>query len=251
MLYKIDTLIGGDIVSEGGKIGTVSDVLFDDREWVIRYLVVDTGDWLSSRKTLISPRSLLKPKFDESVFPVKLTRKQIENSPPISADEPVSRQHEIEFLGYYGLDPYFITTARGPVGEPPVPLTEETPSKLEENDKTAVKEPDPHLRSAKHVTGYHIQATDEEIGHVEDFFVDDESWTVRYMVIDTRNWLPGKKVVLAKDWIEKVSWEESKVFVSVARETVKNSPEYIPSSPLTREYEIQLYKYYQRPTYWE
>lgn len=249
MLRKVDTLIGVDIVSEGGKIGTITDVLFDDREWIIRYFLVDTGDWLSSRKTLISPHSLSEPKFDEHVFPVKLTREQIKGSPSISADEPISRQHETDFHDYYGLNPYF-TIARGATGEPQAPLNESEAGEVEENAEVATKEADSHLRSANHVTGYHIQATDEEIGHVEDFFVDDEVWNIRYLVVDTRNWLPGKKVVLATDWIDRVSWDHKKVFVAVTKETVKNSPEYISKAPLTRAYEKRLHQYYERPTYW-
>jgi hypothetical protein len=107
-----------------------------------------------------------------------------------------------------------------------------------------------HLRSTREVIGYNIQASDGEIGHVEDFIVDDETWIIRYMVVNTRDWLPGKKVLVAPRWIEKVTWAESKVYVELTRESVKNSPEFDPSAPVNREYETKLYDYYGRPKYW-
>jgi hypothetical protein len=109
---------------------------------------------------------------------------------------------------------------------------------------------DSHLRSTREVSGYHIQAADGEMGHVEDFIVDDETWAVRYLVIDTRNWWPGKKVLVSPRWIDSVSWSESKVFVNLTREAIKQSPEYLEESLLTRDYEAALYRHYNRPAYW-
>ena len=109
---------------------------------------------------------------------------------------------------------------------------------------------DSHLRSTQAVTGYHIQAADGEIGHVEDFIIDDETWAIRYLVIDTRNWWPGKKVLISPQWIDRISWDESKVFVNLSREAVKKSPEFTKESLLTREYETDLHRSYDRPGYW-
>jgi hypothetical protein len=110
---------------------------------------------------------------------------------------------------------------------------------------------DPHLRSTDDVSGHNIQAADGEIGHVEDFIVDDETWAIRYLIIDTRNWWPGKKVLISPKWIERVSWSESKVFVNLLRETIKQSPEYTEESPLTRDYETKLHRHYNRQEYWD
>jgi hypothetical protein len=109
---------------------------------------------------------------------------------------------------------------------------------------------DSNLRSVKVVTGYHIEAKDGAIGHVEDFILDDEDWTIRYMVVDTRNWLPGKKVLIAPCLIRSVRWDESKVHVDLPRDLVEASPEYDPSAPVNREYETRWYDYYGRPKYW-
>jgi hypothetical protein len=109
---------------------------------------------------------------------------------------------------------------------------------------------DSHLRSTDEVTGYHIEAADGEIGHVKDFIVDDETWAIRYLEIDTRNWLPGKKVLLSPQWINNVSWPQSKVYVDLTRETIQNSPEWDDTIPVTREYEYRLHEYYARSPYW-
>jgi hypothetical protein len=108
---------------------------------------------------------------------------------------------------------------------------------------------DPHLRSTRDVSGYDIQATDGEIGHVEDFIIEDETWMIRYLIIDTQNWWPGKKVLISPQWIERISWEESKVFVNLTCEAIKQSPEYTEAS-LTREYETALHRHYNRQEYW-
>ena len=109
---------------------------------------------------------------------------------------------------------------------------------------------DSHLRSTNDVSGHHIQASDGDIGHVEDFIIDDETCAIRYLVIDTRNWWPGKKVLVATQWIESVSWSELKVFVNLTREAIRQSPEYTEESLLTRDYEALLHGHYDRQGYW-
>ena len=109
---------------------------------------------------------------------------------------------------------------------------------------------DPNLRSTAAVSGYHIQAVDGEIGHVEDFIIDDETWAIRYLVVATRNWFPDKRVLVSPRWIERVSWGESKVFVNLSQPTIEQSPEYFENAPLSREYEVELHRHYDRPGYW-
>ena len=75
----------------------------------------------------------------------------------------------------------------------------------------------------KAVTGYHIEATDGEIGHVDGFVVDDEAWAIRYIEVATRNWWPGKKVLVSPAWIERVSWPDSKVYAGLSREAIKSA----------------------------
>jgi hypothetical protein len=169
------------------------------------------------------------------VFPVKLTKEQVEKSPHIHADQPVSRQMEGDLYGYYGWLPYWHAGAYAAAV---------AASASSEQDG------DPHLRSTKQVIGYHIQATDGEIGHVEDFVFDDETWTIRYLVVNTQNWLPGKSVLVSPQWVKEVSWAERKVHLDLKRGVIEESPEFDPSVPVNREYEVRLYDYYGRPHYW-
>jgi hypothetical protein len=110
---------------------------------------------------------------------------------------------------------------------------------------------DPHLRSAREVTGYHVQATDALIGHLQDFLIDDRSWAIRYIVVDTRNWWPGKHVVIPPEWIKRLDWEGLTMNVDVTRNTVRGAPEFDPALEFTREYEASLYRHYHRPAYWQ
>ena len=250
MLRSIKELYGYRILAKDGDIGWVHGFLFDDRAWTVRYLVVDVGTWLPGRKVLIVPAALGEPEWQTNSFPVQLTKNQVRNSPEIDTDKPVSRQHESKIHRYFGWGPYWLL-----VGRHGIDSVSSAPFKSKQGmDKLLASESpgeDPHLRSTKKVTGYRLHAKDGEIGHVEEFILDDSIWTIRYMVVDTRNWLPGKKVLLSPLWIEKISWEESKVHVDQTREEVKNSPRYDASVPVNRRYEERLYDYYGRPKYWK
>ncbi len=233
MLRSLKEVLGYTIMATNDTLGSVSDFYFDDKLWTIRYLVIDTGTWLPGRQVLVSPHALSQPDWETRLFPVLLTREQIENSPSIEMDKPVSRQDEIALQEYYEWPTYW--------------PTEEAPAA---KAVTIQKEGDPHLRSTAEVVGYNIQARDGEIGHLEDFIVEDDNWIVQYMVVDTRNWLPGKKVIVAPDWTTAIDAEGSNVYVDLTKETIENSPPYDPSVPVNREYEERLYDYYGRPRYW-
>jgi len=245
MLNKAKTLKGYKLNSRDGEIGRVKEFFFDDRHWTIRYLVVDTGDWLTERQVLISPYALGFVNKDEQTISVDLTRKQIEDSPSLNTDKPVSRQFEESYYGYYGWPTYW----NGSHAWGPTPYIERDHEKSATSNQGG-KAWDPFLRSTHDVSGHSIQATDGEIGHVEDFFVDDQTWAIRYLVIDTRNWWPGKKVLISPKWIERVSWREAKVFINLTCEAIKQSPEYPQESLLMREYETDLHRHYDRQGYW-
>jgi hypothetical protein len=245
MLNKAKTLKGYKLDSLDGEIGKVKEFYFDDRHWAIRYLVADTGNWLTGRQVLISPYALAAVNKEEQHIAVNLTQKQIEGSPSLNSDKPVSRQFEESYYGYYGWPMYW----GGPFmwgAYPYIMHDQEKWRGSTQGEKTW----DPHLRSTHDVSGHYIQAADGEIGHVEDFIIDDETWAIRYLIIDTQNWWPGKKVLISAQWIERVSWSESKVFVNLSRENIKQSPEYTEESLLTRDYESGLHRHYNRQGYW-
>jgi len=246
MLHKAKILKGYKLDSLDGEFGAVKEFYFDDQHWTIRYLVASTEGWLTSRLVLISPYALLGAIKAEQHLAVDLTKKQIEDSPPLSEDKPVSRQFEQSYYGYYGYPVYW----NGPFSWGAYPYPVRNPEPLQQS--TPGEEPgDPHLRSTDAVSGYEIQAKDGELGHVEDFIIDDETWAIRYLVVATRNWWPGKKVLVSPQWIERVSWKESKVFVNLSRQAIKESPEYTEEALITRDYETGLHGHYQRPGYWD
>jgi hypothetical protein len=245
MLNKAKTLKGYKLDSFDGEIGTVKEFYFDDHHWTIRYLVANTGAWLMDRQVLISPYALVAVNKEEQYITVDLTKKQIEDSPSLNSDKPVSRQFENDYYGYFGWPLYW--SGRYMWGAYPYIVRDR--EKWRESTQGG-KAWDPNLRSTSTVNGYYIQAADGEIGHVEDFIVDDETWAIRYLIVDTRNWWPGKKVLISPKWIERVSWSESKVFVNLTRETIKQSPEYTEESLITRDYETGLHRHYDRQGYW-
>jgi hypothetical protein len=239
------------IHATGGEIGTVGQFYFDDEAWAIRYLTVDTDGWLGGREVLISPISVVHADWRTKRLDVALTKKQVENSRNIDTHKPVSRQHEAAYLRYYVYSYYWVgPNMWGPVLYPsglPIPSTE-----FEETmaGRLPRESQDSHLRSSEAVTGYHIEAFDGEIGHVDGFVMDDKAWAVRYIEVATRNWWPGKKVLVSPSWIQRVSWTDSKVFVALSREAIKNSPEFVESTSITREYEDRLRRHYGQPPYW-
>jgi sporulation protein YlmC with PRC-barrel domain len=207
-----------------GEIGKVEDFYIDDDTWTIRYLIVKTGSWLSGRKVLISPTTLLLHSWESGLFPVKLTKEQVRHSPDIDTDKPVSRQHEAELAKYYPWTDYWGTGFYpGPVWGviPSTPVID--PRTIREVDKIKGSREDLHLRSSQQVKGYHIHASDGDIGHVDDFILDDQTWQISYLVVDTHNWVGGKKVLVGVRHIKEVQWESSKIIVNLTVDNIKSS----------------------------
>jgi uncharacterized protein YrrD len=245
MLRKVKTMTGYTLDSLDGEIGKVKEFYFDDQHWTIRYLVADAGNWLTGRQVLISPYALAAVNKEGQQIAINLTKKQIEDSPSLNSDKPVSRQFEEAYYGHFGWPMYW----GGPYMWGAYPYLERDPVTDTESTKEE-KAWDPNLRSSHDVIGHHVQALDGEIGHVEDFIIDDETWAIRYLIVDTENWWPGKKVLVSPRWIDRVSWDESKVFISLPCATIKQSPEYSEESLLTRDYEAGLHRHYSRRGYW-
>jgi hypothetical protein len=235
MLRSVKSLRGYAIRAKNGDLGKVREMLFDDRFWMVCYVVVDTGNWLAGRLVLLASSSLGQPAGEGRVLPANLTKEQVADSPSISTDEPVSRQMELELHSYYGWPPYWEAGAYVAVAP---------------TDDVAEQKGDPHLRSTREVIGYAIHARDGQIGHVDDFVVEDEIWSIRYMVVDVRQWLSVKRVLVAPHWAEEVDWARRRVNLDLSKEVIENSPKFDPSAPVNRQYEVRLYDYYGRPHYW-
>ena len=225
MLRSVKQSFGDRLGASDGEIGQVKDFYFDDQSWAVRYLAADTGSWLPGRKVLISPHAFPEG-FRGEILRVNLTRKQIENSPPFESHKPVSRQYEEEYYRYYGWPYYW--QGDGLWGMSGFPILE-LPAKPFPGEPGAAKAAQPeradaHLRSAKAVIGYRLQASDGTIGHVCDFMMDDQSWAIDQLVIKIGHRFSGKEMEIPTSKVERISWEESTVFISLTREGVEQSP---------------------------
>jgi sporulation protein YlmC with PRC-barrel domain len=253
MLRNVKQLLGFAIQATDGMVGEVTDLYFDDEDWAIRYLVVDTGNWLSGRQVLISPLAIGHVDWLAQQLAVSLTKTRVEHGPDIDTRKPVSRQHEAVYFGYYGHPPYWEGSGLWGTGnDPGSPMHERTfEDKRKARRAAAVKAGDDcHLRSCKAATGYHIAATDGDIGHVDDLLVDDHTWAIRYIIVDTSNWWGGHRVLIAPQWIEAVSWPDAKVSVDLTRQKVKDAPAYDSAAHLDRQQEQAIYEHYGHPGYW-
>jgi hypothetical protein len=251
MLRSMQEIREYTIGATDGEIGKVTDAFFDDEAWVIRYLVVETGSWLMSRKVLISPFSVMQADWMHKRLPVRINREQVKNSPDIDTEKPVSRQHEMSYSDYYGYPYYWGGTGYWgdglyypelPPGAAGVRATELAADQHAHDD--------PHLRSCEAVIGYHIHARDGDIGHVQGMLFDEKTWALRYLVVDTANWWGGHRVLISPNWIEAINWADSKVSVGLHRQAIKDSPRFDSSAELNRQHEVDLYAHYQLPTYW-
>ncbi len=244
MLLAVSALKGYTILADDGRIGTVSDILFDDESWRLRWLVVNTGTWLSERQVLVHPSAIGKVDHDRQELPVRTSKAQIERSPNISRDRPVSLQMQSQLYDYYGWDPvwgggYFGggfgmmgSLGYSGMGGPPQP------------NPHGADEGDPHLRSTKAVTGSHIHATDGEIGHIENLLIDDGTWDIRYLIVDTKNWWFGQHVLISPYAVKGITWSDHTIELDVTRERVKASPPWDPIAMIDQVYEKKLHNHY-------
>jgi hypothetical protein len=264
MLLNTTDLEKYTITATDGDIGQVKDLYFDDHAWVVRYLVVETGSWLSNRKVLISPVSIENADWLERTVPVSITKEQVRNSPNIDTDIPVSRQNEAQYMGYYGYSgywggagmwgggmyPYAMVPGYAGYGVDRVEREREMEDYLR-SERARHRNDDPQLRSCNAVVRYHLHATDGEIGHVCGFLLDGQTWAIRYLIVDTSNWWMGHKVLVAPEWISGVHWSDNTVSVDLSRESVKAAPVYDPhTAAWSLELDRDLYRHYGRKSYW-
>jgi hypothetical protein len=243
MLVSLEKVRGYQVVAaRKADLGPMDEVYFDDREWKIRFFIVRTSRFLG-RDVLIAPEAVAWINDEDEQLALKITRKQVEGSPPVDFAKTVSQQEVERYYGYYGWPYYWGVPAPWTVGmvrphEPPPPPDE------------AEAGADPHLRSLGEVTGYRIQGLDDDIGHLEDMVVDVDGWTIRYLVVDTRNWWPGKRVLLLPGSVSAFDWHLRQVLVGVQRDVIKEAPEWERERPLTREDERRIHAHYGIAPYW-
>jgi len=225
MLINISELIGRHMEALDGEAGTIEDLYFEDLTWIIRYLIVRTGKWLSGRKVLLSPRCLANKPGKTGPFKVNLTQDQIRNSPDINTEKPVYRQQEIEIAEYYpGLDYWGKGSYAGGVANASIILDKQIIKKAFKKDNGPAV--DLHLQSVRHMTGYRVHATDGEIGHAGDFIVDEATWKLEYLVVETHHLFRDKQVLVPVGDISKEQWSNAEIYVNIPRSSLKNSLAY-------------------------
>jgi uncharacterized protein YrrD len=253
MLITASHMKDFSIHAADGDIGRIEDFYFDDEKWTVRYLVVQTGTWLFGRSVLISPVFLSHVDWENKRLHLSLTKKQIQDSPEVNTHRPVSRQHEAEYMMYYGAPYYWGGSdvwGSGPIPAGLVGPILPSPMQTQRDNQDLA---DSYLRSTAALTGYHVSAADGAMGHVDDFMLDADTWTIRYLEINTSYWWVGKKVLMSPEWIESISWLDTNISINLLRETIKTAPEYIESRLITRAYELRLHEHYGQLPYclWE
>lgn len=247
MLLTESALGGFHLEAVDGDVGIIKDCLFDDRSWTVRWFVVDTGLWLTGRKILIHPSAVTHVDFESRRIFVKLTKLQIDQSPNATSDEPVSRQWENSVYDYYGWNPFWGNTGYY-LGYPGTPGKEREPVAVDHEvaapEADGPDEGDAHLRSAHALNGYHVQAKDGAIGHVGNFLVDDATWRIRYIVVDTKDWWFGQQVLLAPTSVSDIAVVDRTIDVKISREQVKSSPPWNPLEHVHHDYERRLNAHY-------
>lgn len=262
MLRTAKALQKLELQARDGVLGKVNDFYFEDDRWTLRYLIIETGSWFNSRKVLISADAIAGADWEKSQLSVNLTREQVRGSPGIDTEKPVSREQQADLHAYYAWPAYWMgagylngtpaSVGGGALGIGMVPPMGAVPPvgavPVEILAGRTAPDGDPHLRRGNAVAGCRIEASDGSIGHVEDFLIDDGTWDIRYIVIDTRNWLPGRKVVIFPGWIRDVDWAGSRVSVDLTRERIEAAPAYDPDKVWDAEYAVRLETHYGRPS---
>jgi hypothetical protein len=239
MLRNFNELYGITVAANDGSIGEIRDCYFSDDSWKIRFLVVETGEWLGGRKVLISPIAVQALDWANKVLSTSLSRKQVSQSPDVDTAMPVSRQHEVEHFGYYGYPIYWgepelwgggprpgISLTGYPTVEiPHLPVDTAKLVEAQVNSHRA-RGDDMHLRSCRAIERYHLHATDGDIGHVDSLMVDDDAWDVRYLVVNTSDWWFGHQILIAPAWITEIDWLDAAVAVDLTRHAVKGAPTF-------------------------
>lgn len=234
MLHYLRGMIGYAIRATDGDLGTFKEIYFDDANWVIRYLIVETSNWLFNRKVLISPVAFGEPEWTSRTLPVHLSREQVRNSPDIDTERPVCRQHEVDLNNYYKWPVYWGDMNGNSSG---ISYNPQLIKSLVQEKTGRNQHDDPHLRSSHEIIGYGIHATDGVIGHVVDFVVDTDNWTLAYIIVDTGNWFFERKLLITVASVTGVNWADNGVHLDCTRDVVKNSPEFDPSKTILHAYE--------------
>lgn len=249
MLVKATETTGYAVQASDGTLGTVVDLLFDDASWTVRWLVVETGTWWADHRVLIPASALGHPDSLARTFPVKLTMAQVKSSPDVDTHRPVSRQFESSAYDHYGFDPYWGTDLylSGFVYWDGMMVMEPSLERERQEDEIVQmmrQSENANLRSVAEIRGYHIHATDGEIGHLADVLIEDTDWTLRYLIVNTSNWWQGKEVLISPRSTQSIRWTENLIYVGVDRNRIRTGPQYDASRRIDAAFDADMVRHY-------
>lgn len=244
MLQTYKDIVGLPLALQDESFGRIVDIYFDDKDWDGRYAVVDIGSWFEGREGLVNIEYVGKPDLKQRRCPVSLTKEQVENAPKPESDPPVNAQ--IKKSWGKGVSPAFLISYASRGGYSPALAEMQVDAMMTADDETQDKQErhDPHLRSMSEIMGYCVKAPDGKVGVIQDALIDPETWEPSYFVVDTGSWLPGKQVILSKDWIEDISWDDRAISVAVPKEFIESSPEVSDLNSVDRDHLNALYVHY-------
>jgi uncharacterized protein YrrD len=260
MLKSVKQIQGFTLKSNDGEIGKVVNFLFDDQDWIVRHLVVETGNWLFQKKVLISPVAINEVLLGKREIVVSLSKSQIEASPDVDTEKPVSRIMEAQIYDHYQWPYYWgassawgMTTFQGVMGGP---ITFSQPgtsleSELQKEAAPAILEDELHLRSSREVLGYHVKGPENSYGHVSDFVLEMKNWAIRYLVVDLHRVFSRHPVLLPRECVDGIRWSDQQFCVNRSEEDLARAPKFRPKEPITRKFEERTFEYFGRSGYWE
>lgn len=258
MLRKMSALQNFNLRGVNGDLGKVTDFYFDQHQFILRYIIIDTGSWLKDEQTIISTEVIKNIDYQNKLINTDLEAEKIESAPSPDKNKPVSKAVEEKLSKYFNWPLYWISdhSTAGPTilaGSPMREKLYDFQNIIDEKSLNTEDEVESNLRSFKEVKNYHIKAENKEFGYLKDLFVDEDNWQIRYLLIDTRNFFPGKKILIAPSWIQNISWDKEKIYISQTKEELKNCPEYQEKRSeqlVERSYEEKLYDHYNKIKYW-
>lgn len=244
MKHSLKNLKGYSVETADGMKGKIKDFLFDEDTWAVRYIDADFGNLFKDKRIILPVDVIIETSWKHHRFTLNISKEKIEKSPSPQDKPTVSREYEKQLVKYYGF-PFYWSTG-GIVPAPPGSYYPVRPLNVPQN-KISEKDLNTKLRSFREVEGYQIRAIDDTLGHVEDIMIDDTDWQLVYLIIDTSNWLPwSKKVMLAINWLEEISYVKGEVKINLNTDTIKSAPDFDTNQPIEMAYERALSDYYQR-----
>ncbi|MCE5328364.1 MAG: PRC-barrel domain-containing protein [Planctomycetaceae bacterium] len=244
-LASMRTLASARIHAADKPIGKVEDFYFEQRNWIVRYLVLDTHVWLPGRRVLVAPAAVEDIDWSQGEVHLALSREQVRNSPSVDDKVTISREHETMLAKYFGWLPYWESRPL------PESLSRSVAAEARPEDRIELerhRKPESTLTAYRETLQYNLAAIDGEFGSVEDFLIDPQTWEMRYVTADVGTLFHKRLVMLSTDWLADISWARRQVRSKMTQDRIRSSPP-VPEV-IDRAYEIALHEHFARPGYW-